>query len=76
MTKKWLIEGFCETIGYQSLMPVEYESVEADGVVQYYKKRRMVCQGALQKTCPKEADCPFYMEAQEQMEKNANWYEG
>lgn len=43
MGKTWLVEGFCPVDHYHCLMPVEYEAVEENGVVQEYKKSKMVC---------------------------------
>lgn len=34
MGKTWLVEGFCPVDHYHCLMPVEYEAVEENGVVQ------------------------------------------
>ena len=33
MKKQWLVEGFCPVDRYHCLMPVEYESVEQNGMV-------------------------------------------
>lgn len=74
--KKWLIEGFCEKIGYQCLMPVEYRPIEEDGTILYYEKQRMVCKDALRGECEQEQECLFYSVAPERMEKSSNWYEG
>ena len=64
MGKTWLVEGFCPVDHYHCLMPVEYEAVEENGVVQEYKKSKMVCR-----------HCTFFKDAPEVLEKNANWYE-
>lgn len=71
--KKWLVEGFCPIDEYNCLMPVEYESVEVNGVVQEYEKRRMACRHVLNGGCPHEAECKFFQLAPERMEKGANW---
>lgn len=75
MTKQWLIEEFCPLDRYHCLMPVEYESVEQDGVIIEYRKSRMACRNARTGSCEQVAECPFFRIAPERMEKNANWYE-
>ena len=51
MGKTWLVEGFCPVDHYHCLMPVEYEAVEENGVVQEYKKSKMVCRHSLSGQC-------------------------
>lgn len=75
MTKQWLVEEFCPTERYRCLMPVEYESVEEDGVVKEYHKTKMVCKNALKGSCEQIADCPFFQIAPERLEKGVNWYQ-
>ena len=60
---------------YHCLMPVEYEAVEENGVVQEYKKSKMVCRHSLSGQCEQKEDCTFFKDAPEILEKNANWYE-
>lgn len=74
--KKWLVEGFCPIDDYSCLMPVEYESIEANGIIQEYQKKRMVCRHALAGKCPQEEQCHFFAAAPERLEKGAAWYEG
>lgn len=71
--KRWLVEGFCPVDEYNCLMPVEYEAIEVNGVVQEYQKKRMVCRHVLGEGCPYEAECKFFKAAPERMEKGANW---
>ena len=75
MGKTWLVEGFCPVDHYHCLMPVEYEAVEENGVVQEYKKSKMVCRHCLRGQCEQKEDCTFFKDAPEVLEKNANWYE-
>lgn len=75
MKKQWLVEGFCPVDRYHCLMPVEYESVESDGVIREYHKVKMVCRHVLDGNCEKSDECSFFMAAPEKLEKNVNWYE-
>ena len=75
MKKLWLVEGFCPQDNYQCLMPVEYEAVETGGVVKEYRKVQMACRHMKGPGCDKREECPFFPEAPEMLEKNANWYE-
>ena len=75
MGKTWLVEGFCPVDHYHCLMPVEYEAVEENGVVQEYKKNKMVCRHSLSGQCEQKEDCTLFKDAPEVLEKNANWYE-
>lgn len=75
MTKQWLIEEFCPLERYHCLMPVEYESIEQDGVILEYRKTGMACRNARNGSCKQIAECPFFRIAPEHMEKNVNWYE-
>lgn len=74
--KRWLVEGFCPVDEYNCLMPVEYEAVEADGVIQEYQKKRMVCRHVLGEGCSHEADCHFFASAPQRLDKETVWYEG
>ena len=74
--KIWLAEGFCPTDGYHCLMPVAYQAVpEPGGTVREYRKDRIVCRHALQGNCEKEAECHFFAQAPEILDKNAPWHE-
>ncbi len=73
--KKWLVEGFCPVDDYSCLMPVEYESIEENGIIQEYQKKRMACRHVLGEGCPKEAECHFFANAPQRLEKGATWYE-
>lgn len=73
MVKQWLIEGFCPNDRYHCLMPVDYESIEKNGVVLSYRKLKMGCRKA--GSCQYEPECPFYQKAPDSLEKNVNWYE-
>ncbi len=74
--KKWLVEGFCPVDDYRCLMPVEYEAVEENGIIQEYRKNRMVCRHALEGQCPQVQQCHFFATAPDRLEKGATWYEG
>ena len=56
MGKTWLVEGFCPVDHYHCLMPVEYEAVEENGVVQEYQKSKMVCRHSLSGQCEQKED--------------------
>lgn len=73
--KKWLVEGFCPMDDYNCLMPVEYESIEENGIIQEYQKKRMLCRHVLGAGCPHESECHFFAAAPERLEKGATWYE-
>ena len=75
MTKQWLVEGFCPLERYHCLMPVEYESVEQDGVIKEYRKLTMACRNARNGVCKQVAECTFFQAAPDCLEKNTNWYE-
>lgn len=75
MTKLWLVEGYCPKDCYHCLMPVAYEPIEQNGVIQEYQKEKMACRHALKKECDKVEECTFWKKAPETMEKNTNWYE-
>ncbi|MCD7826567.1 MAG: hypothetical protein LUH14_11510 [Clostridiaceae bacterium] len=75
MTKVWLVEGFCPEDGYRCLMPVEYEPVEQDGIVEQYRKQRMACRHAKENRCARKDQCVFFEAAPERLEKNAAWYD-
>lgn len=75
MPKLWLVEGFCPKDRYHCLMPVAYEPVEQNGVVQEYHKGKMACRHALKQGCDLASECSFWKEAPDTLEKNTNWYE-
>ena len=74
MKKQWLVEGFCPVDRYHCLMPVEYESVEQNGMVIEYNKKRMACRNAVAGSCDKLEECQFFKEAPETLDKNVCWY--
>ena len=76
MEKKWLVEDFCPVDKFSCLMPVAYESVEKDGIIEKYVRSRMVCRHALSGECDKNETCTFFQKAPEELEKDAKWYEG
>lgn len=75
MKKQWLVEGFYPVDRYHCLMPVEYESVEQNGMVMEYYKKRMACRNAASGSCNKLEECPFFGQAHEILDKNISWYE-
>lgn len=75
MNKLWLEEGFCPKDNYQCLMPVEYEPVEAGGVVREYRKVQAACRHIQGEGCEHKESCPFFKAAPEVLEKNAHWFE-
>lgn len=75
MKKLWLEEGYCPKDCYQCLMPVEYESVEAGGVVKEYRKVQIACHHVKGEGCEHREACPFFEAAPEILERNAHWYE-
>lgn len=75
MTKLWLVEEFCPMDNYHCLMPVAYEPVEENGVIQKYRKKEMACRHHQSGKCQQAKNCVFWENAPEELEKNSNWYE-
>ncbi len=75
MTKIWLVEGFCPKDKYYCLMPVEYDSVEHNGVVREYRKAKIGCRHVKAGGCEYIEQCRFFQDAPETLAKDANWYE-